>query len=414
MSIKTFIALIVIQILSASMLYSADGSNVIVVYNTKSSFGKPVADHYQKARQVPSSNIFSLSCDTSEVITRSIFNKTILKPLRDSIDKFPDVKNKALYLVLTKGIPLKIISDGGDGCSDDDTKDKFRTSVDARLCYLFDFTFRDSINDQDFPARKNTYTHLWSVPSYKNFRSFGFFSYMIKDDPDTISYLVCRLDAYNVRDIFGMIDRSVSALNNAKGRIFVLDDDPKPFPILDEGYRVPNDFMAQTRDSLLKLGWKVKYDNTADAISIEDMTIGYCSYGFNSSDYKLKYNGDESVPFLNGYGPDQSDIKFADGALFCSYESWNAWSFYRDNINGSKCSGHNNLGHNLIADFIRAGGTGGVGYVYEPYSWGLFNEAILFSAYVSGYNFAESAYLSLRYFNWRTVVTGDPLSLISN
>ncbi|MFQ6076682.1 MAG: hypothetical protein ACE5Z5_11200 [Candidatus Bathyarchaeia archaeon] len=63
----------------------------------------------------------------------------------------------------------------------------------------------------------------------------------------------------------------------------------------------------------------------------------------------------------------------------------------------------------MIGDLIREGVTGIAGYVYEPYLDACVQPDILFPAYVSGYNLAESFYMATRYLNWQTVIVGDPL-----
>jgi len=63
----------------------------------------------------------------------------------------------------------------------------------------------------------------------------------------------------------------------------------------------------------------------------------------------------------------------------------------------------------LSGDLIREGATGVAGHVAEPYLDATIRPQILFPAYFSGLNLAESFYAAMPYVSWQTVVLGDPL-----
>ena len=63
----------------------------------------------------------------------------------------------------------------------------------------------------------------------------------------------------------------------------------------------------------------------------------------------------------------------------------------------------------LVGDLIRAGVTGAPGNVNEPYLDASIRPDILFPAYVSGRNLAESFYAAMPYLSWQTIIVGDPL-----
>jgi tetratricopeptide (TPR) repeat protein len=63
----------------------------------------------------------------------------------------------------------------------------------------------------------------------------------------------------------------------------------------------------------------------------------------------------------------------------------------------------------LSGDLIREGVTGVAGHVAEPYLDASIRPNILFPAYLSGFNLAESFYLAMPFVSWQTVVVGDPL-----
>ncbi len=63
----------------------------------------------------------------------------------------------------------------------------------------------------------------------------------------------------------------------------------------------------------------------------------------------------------------------------------------------------------LIGDLIQDGVTGVAGNVADPLLASAVRPHILFAAYLSGFNLAESFYLALPHLSWQSVVVGDPL-----
>jgi uncharacterized protein (TIGR03790 family) len=65
-------------------------------------------------------------------------------------------------------------------------------------------------------------------------------------------------------------------------------------------------------------------------------------------------------------------------------------------------------GQSLIADLIRDGVTGVKGYAFEPYLSAISHADILFPAYYSGFNLAESFWMGSQMASWMGYVVGDP------
>jgi hypothetical protein len=63
---------------------------------------------------------------------------------------------------------------------------------------------------------------------------------------------------------------------------------------------------------------------------------------------------------------------------------------------------------------VAEGATGAKGYVYEPFSSSMAVAQVLFDRYTSGYNLAESYYVSSRYVSWMDVIVGDPKTSIQD
>ncbi len=82
-----------------------------------------------------------------------------------------------------------------------------------------------------------------------------------------------------------------------------------------------------------------------------------------------------------------------------------SWTPSDDARNGVFGGSH----QSLMADLIREGVTGAAGHVDEPYLDATIRPDILFPAYVSGRNLAESYYAAMPYLSWQTIIIGDPL-----
>ncbi len=323
--------------------------HVFVVYNTNSSYGDSIASYYQAARQIPQSNICAIACDTVEVITRDYYNTYIRDVLRDSLIQ-RGIKEQIRFIVLAKGIPLKI---SGEDMS----------SVDSELCLLFndEYSFNSRADNAYFGEIH--YFNSFTYPPYSSSK---------------MSYLVSRLDAFTLTDVLAMIDRGVNPDTSGTGW-YILDDHPG----------LTYDKMFEAKRVLDELVQNSVYDNTSTHITQNDQgdVMGYCGHGVHA---------DAGYPFILN----DLNFNFANGALFNTYESFNGYSFFPEGRISN---------HNLIADFIAIGGTGGIGHVYEPYSSAIPHENILFARYASGFTLIEAAYMSMAYISWRNVVVGDPL-----
>jgi tetratricopeptide (TPR) repeat protein len=106
-------------------------------------------------------------------------------------------------------------------------------------------------------------------------------------------------------------------------------------------------------------------------------------------------------------------LKFVPGALASMFLSSDARTFTEPPAAWTPGRTHPQdyagSSQSLVGDFVRAGATGISGHVSEPYLDGSIRPDILFPAYVSGFNLAESYYLAMPYLSWQSVIVGDPL-----
>ena len=150
--------------------------------------------------------------------------------------------------------------------------------------------------------------------------------------------------------------------------------------------------MASLKNNVLvPKGQKYVYDDTSAAVTTAPgPVIGYVSHGIH---------GGGLSP---GYIPNQLNFTLANGSVFSTYESYNAYSFQ---------PGGNLEGQGLVAEWLAKGGTAGVGNVQEPDSGSedVANEDQMFKMLLDGYTWGEAAWSSLQQLSYVNTVVGDPL-----
>lgn len=238
-------------------------------------------------------------------------------------------------------------------------------------------------------------------------------------------YLVCRLDGNTVADVVAMLDRSAGDIPiNVDTATFVLDESASDgIPgISDSDQELDNDGPGQTnfgddyeqtRDLLLAdarfPAANVRYDrwstaggfcvgpliNFGGGTVINAPILLLATYGANHS----------GVPGTPGDSATRYPFSFiyAPGAIFNTIESYNGRAF------GGIGAGFVPQGQ--LADFIAAGGTFGIGNVWEPLSFSVPDNALLVRNFILGnMTWAEAAYSSMPVISWMEVVVGDPLT----
>jgi hypothetical protein len=149
-------------------------------------------------------------------------------------------------------------------------------------------------------------------------------------------------------------------------------------------------------------GLPVTYDNTSAFVSTAPgPVLGYTSHGANQASTP-PFNGDSKMGPVGSYVATSLNFTLANGAVFNSWESYNAESF-------SFAANHGNQA--LLAEWLAKGGTAAVGNITEPGASPntVFNEDIMFSRLLEGYTFAEAAWSASRQLSWVGTVVGDPL-----
>ncbi len=126
-----------VQLLAATVCWTAiwpapaagqSADNVAVVVNDSSAESQRIAEHYVRTRGIPASNVLRIQTVTTDSIDRDAYVRTIEQPVGAAIRR-AGLEDRLLYLVLTKGIPLRILgSEGLQGTA---------ASVDSGLTLLY-------------------------------------------------------------------------------------------------------------------------------------------------------------------------------------------------------------------------------------------------------------------------------------
>jgi hypothetical protein len=200
--------------------------------------------------------------------------------------------------------------------------------------------------------------------------------------------LTSRLDGFSVADVTAAIDRAQNAFvgpnNSPNGPFhFIVDNDPTAENYADQTMTaLANNLAAKDLPH-------VHDDTTAFVDSAGGPLLGYTSHGAHQ----------DSSPDDYLYAITDT---LADGAVFNSWESFNAQSFTLGGNAGNQA---------LVAEWLNRGGTAGVGNVAEPTAQfqTVINEDQMFAMLLDGMTFAEAAWSGARQLSWVNTVVGDPL-----
>ncbi len=361
--------------------------NVLVLYNTASSAGAQIANYYAQihpgVQLVGISGLDPNSEDISADDYLNIVRPQVLAALAPTTDVIVTTKELPLRITVTE--PEPPVAPGNTLPTYVDPSGTTRmilswkptSSLESELTTIDTFSMWQQMGDQSFqipgnPAM-NPYYHKTGVFSHA---AYG-------------ERLTARLDGYSVSDVEGSLDRAQNAYigpnNSPTGPYwFLVDNDPNIF-------YAPT--MAKLVNNVLNpAGLPVVYDDTtAFVTTAPGPVIGYDSHGVHST----------SNPGAN-YITSALNITLANGAVFNSWESFNAASF---NTTGDT------HGQGQVAQWLQKGGTAGVGNVAEPWASPSYvaNEDQLFSMLLSGKPFAEAAWSSIKQLSYVTTVVGDPL-----
>lgn len=247
--------------------------------------------------------------------------------------------------------------------------------------------------------------------------------------------LVSRLDGPFVEDVYAMLDRSVGT---APGRRIVVDsatvgavlDESNSNGVADAGpnseldnaaafgaadvYTRSGDDYELSRDRFLGEGAvrpaRVYYNRFAGAsefivgpltdfaggggIVVSDPIILLSTEGANHGGGTPGCCSGSLYTYTFNYAP---------GAVFNTIESFNGRAF----------NGLGGNGQGQVSDFIRAGGTFGIGNVWEPFSFSVGDTTPIVNNFLQGnLTWVEAAWNAMPVISWMQMAVGDPLATI--
>jgi len=370
-AMRRFLFLSAVALVTASPVFAQSGANVLLIVNEAYADSARIADHYARARSVPPEQVLRLKVDAADEIERAAFNTQVQAPIVTWLRQH-SAQDRILYIVLTKGIPLRIKGSRG--------RDGTMASVDSELTLLYQ---RLVGHTPAIDGRVANPYFLGTTPVAQA-KPFS------REASDL--YLVTRLDGYTVADVLGLIDRASAPVR--EGRILL---DQKA-GVIDA---IGNEWLAAASDRLGTGGFagRVVLETSNQVLTGEKNVLGYYSWGSNDAAITTRRLRLSFVP-----GAIAGMYVSTDGRTFTEPPpSWTigTWrdraTFYADSP------------QSLTGDLIREGVTGVAGQVAEPFLDATIRPDILFPAYLSGFNLAESFYLAMPYLSWQTVVVGDPL-----
>ena len=354
---------------AAPVVHGQSALNVAVIINDNSPDSQRIGEHYARTRGLAPSNVLRIRTAADDSIERDAYVRTIEQPLGLAI-KRAGIQDRLLYLVLTKGVPLRIAGTTGLGGT--------QASVDSELTLLYRRLLGQPISLQG--KIDNPY-YLGSRP-IDEARPFS------RREHDI--YLVTRIDAFTVDQALAVIDRAQAPAT--EGRI-VLDR---------RGAAGSGDqWIEQAARRLADQGQqsRVALETTAKPARDEKAVLGYYSWGASDLANRVRSVGMGFIP-----GSIAANLASSDARTFRQPpDDW------RPTTLPDKAKWFEGSGDALIGDLIRDGVTGVSGQVAEAYVLGAVRPEILFPAYLAGFNLAEAFYLAVPTLSWQTVVVGDPL-----
>lgn len=406
---------------------------VLVVYNSRSTEAVSVVLAYRLAHlDIPESNFFDLN-DTTIANTATISYDTFVQRIRNPIRAYIDLPGdpsvtSIVSLCLIRGLPHRIqdsdVANAGDDPSVTITElehgDMTAASVDSELVLLWqDLHTGEAGGTMDSKADNlidNPYHTLsasidtYSRDNIKVAKTLLNTSNVVWRVTGTGAsqltpgdmVLVSRIDGNSTADAIALINRSQGIVVNRRYASIILDEDARIQQLDDDDILgSPTVFNAgpdyeNTRDHMRAAGWPVWYDATTlfiDATLQPRPVVLYASYGENHSP-----NPPGNGTYINGF-------HFAPGAIFNTAESYN----------GRALNGLGTLfAQEQVADFITAGGTFGIGMVWEPLSYSLpDNDFLTKNLLVNNMTWGEAAWSAIPALSWMQVVIGDPLAQVT-
>ena len=350
---------------------------VVVLYNSEDEDSKGLAQHYAKARAIPTGNLIGLPIPLGNEISREQFRQKIQTPLCRIFDdrnwwsrqtgptglKRPtSLKRKVLVTML--GVPFKIARTLDTIPPDQVDKRPFapnpkgnEASVDSELSLL----------------GVESYELAGQIPN----------PYFGKDQPlmelsNSGFLLVSRIDGPSLKTCKRMIDDAVAVENKGLWGKAYLDLSRK-----GEKYEQGDQWLEEIAGMNKAAGIPCVVDRNIDTyVTNYPMSDAALYFGW----YSHHRNG----PLLN------DSFRFKRGAVAAHLHSYSAFELQ-------------NPDRRWCGPILDRGATATVGNVYEPFLALTHHFNILYNRLLRGYTIGEASFMALPVLSWQAVLLGDPL-----
>ena len=354
------------MIAGASDLASA----TVVVFNSADPASEALAKYYAERRHIDPQHLVGLRCSLAEEISRSEYENSIARPLREIFlqkgwwraQGGRIVETRVRLVALIRGIPFKISSQGTVAPQPGQAEpiaSRDEASVDSELAAL----------------ATNAATGSGLIPN-PYYRSLVRVRELVTE---TGLLLVCRLDAPSEATVRRMIDNALAAeMGGLWGWAYV---DSRS--IRSGGYAEGDNWLTAVANDMRSAGIPVLLEKSPETLASGfPVTDAVVYYGW--------YASSVCGPFAD------QDFRFKPGAIAVHVHSFSA-SRLRDPFAG------------WCGPLLERGAAVTLGTVYEPYLALTAHLDVFQSRLMKGFTLAESAYMSMPALSWMNVVLGDPL-----
>jgi uncharacterized protein (TIGR03790 family) len=350
---------------------------VVLLANSRQPDSVRLAEFYAEKRGVPPANIIALPLPEAEDITWREFIDQVYQPLQDELfrrgwlegtatsllDRFGRKRyaflgNRLSYLVVCRGVPLRIYNDptllgGNPGRKIPEILNKNESAVDSELSLIAQGSYE--------------ITAFVGNPLFNT------------EQPPTLDaqliVKVSRLDGPSFESARQLVMSALAGeTHGLLGRYYV--DLKGPHPMGDE-------WLESVLTQLQGLGFDGDADRglgTFGAAARFDAPVLYFGW----------YAGDLNGPFA------AADFSFPPGAVAL-------------HIHSSSAATLHSTAQGWCGPFIARGVAATVGNVFEPYLEFTHRPNLLLRALSRGMNFGDAAYYALPVLSWQAVTIGDPL-----
>ena len=367
-------------VLLASRLAGAvepDAARVIILANSDDPDSVKLAEYYANRRSVPVENIIALKLPLAESVGWHEFVRTLFQPLQGELVKRGWIDGVAMdasdmlgrrkyamsghrisYLVVCRGVPLKVIADGDMPV--ETTSSNINPAMHTQAAAV----------DSELALLAQSQTPLIAFvlnPLYRN------------DEPTTLDLgLVVtgsRLDGPTLEDARRLIDQAITVERTGLiGRSYV--DIGGPHPAGDM-------WLEETAKELEALGFDGDVDRAGSTLPMGarfDAPVFYFGW------YAGSINGSFTIP----------GFVFPPGAIALHIHSYSA-----DTVRSPL--------RNWVGPLVARGVTATFGNVTEPYLEFTHRPQLIVKSLARGETLGDAAAYSIPVYSWQGIVIGDPL-----